>query len=288
MPRTLTAEEILATGEAKAIYEYVLKVKGERWPEGEKVVKNDPIFAYRYARDIVVGRWPEAEPTMIKDAHAACMYAKFCLQKRWLKAESVIVQDAEWAYEYALSVMKGRWPEAEPVIALSREWAAEYSKNVVKGTFPEAKPTEGVKMESEAAVLEAVKTSLDTLRLPGTDKYKPAEIGAGKVTRQFRNFDYPEFYPEEKVIEVLKRHFSGMKEDCFKLVKGAGSWLTVEVAPKVATTARPRAQAAQAAPAGHPSSRCRRRQGRQDWTDGCGSNRSCGDSQDCRRLQAGD
>lgn len=189
---------------------------------------------------------------MIKDAHAACMYAKFCLQKRWLKAESVIVQDAEWAYEYALSVMKGRWPEAEPVIALSREWAAEYSKNVVKGTFPEAKPTEGVKMESEAAVLEAVKTSLDTLRLPGTDKYKPAEIGAGKVTRQFRNFDYPEFYPEEKVIEVLKRHFSGMKEDCFKLVKGAGSWLTVEVAPKVATTARPRAQAAQAAPAAIP------------------------------------
>jgi hypothetical protein len=179
------------------------------------------------------------------------MYAKFCLGKRWLKAEAVIVQDAEWAYEYALSVMKGRWKEAEPVIALSREWAEEYAKNVVKGTFPETKTTE-VKMESEYSVLEAVKASLDSLRLQGTDKYKPAEIGEGFVSRQFRNFDYPEFYSEEKAVEVLKGHFQGMTADCFKITKGAGNWLTIEVTPKI-VAAKPAAKAkAVAAPAPMP------------------------------------
>jgi hypothetical protein len=71
---------------------------GERWPELEKIVINDPDLAYRYAMFNIDGRWPEAEPTIMKDAESAYYYATNVLQKRWPEAEKVILNSPYGAH----------------------------------------------------------------------------------------------------------------------------------------------------------------------------------------------
>ncbi len=132
-PSKMTLEEIV---------HYTICELGERWPEAEAYLINDPGWAYVYATRVIRDRWPEAEPYIKKDPRIACLYAKDVLNnKRWPEAEPHIKKDPEWAYIYTRDVLEEPWPEAEPYIMKNPEWAYKYAKDILHGKrWLEAEP----------------------------------------------------------------------------------------------------------------------------------------------------
>ena len=62
---------------AEQAYYYARNVIKGRWPEGEEVIKNDPIWAYYYARDVIKGRWAEGEEVIKSSPEYAYYYARY-------------------------------------------------------------------------------------------------------------------------------------------------------------------------------------------------------------------
>jgi hypothetical protein len=93
-PPEVVKKNILAHGNPVNILNYVINwMHGERWPEGEEVIKKNPYYAYQYAEQVVRGRWPEGEDAIKKDPTMIYWYAKQILKHRWLEAEPFIPKD---------------------------------------------------------------------------------------------------------------------------------------------------------------------------------------------------
>ena len=73
---------------------------GQRDPELERVIAQDPWSAYRYAAYVIKDRWPEAEPVIAQDLYSAYWYARDVIGDRWPEAEPYIKQDPDWWDEY--------------------------------------------------------------------------------------------------------------------------------------------------------------------------------------------
>jgi len=133
-------KKILATKNAKWMYQYTLNVLKAPWPAAEPVIAQNAGWASYYARGVLKAPWPAAEPVIAKSAEHACNYARWVLKAPWPAAEPVIAQNAEWAYEYARYVLKKRFPAAEPVIAQNAERASYYARDVLRAPWPAAEP----------------------------------------------------------------------------------------------------------------------------------------------------
>ena len=133
-------EKILSQN-PKYAFRYAKKVIEGRWPEGEKAISTDADSAYRYASDVIGGRWPEGEKAISTDADSAYMYAVLLKKKgvmnRWPEGEEAISTNDMYAYGYARDVIGGRWPEGEEAISKSHNFACGYAKHVVGGEWPE-------------------------------------------------------------------------------------------------------------------------------------------------------
>lgn len=147
--------------------EYAWRVIGDRWPEAEPYIMQDPYYALEYAIHVIKGRWPEAENIMLDDNYVAREYSRFVkdiisedeyykqiicksphlaysmaisISRRITEAEPYIMRDPEIAYHYANNIIDDRWPEAEPIIMRHPEWACRYARDVVGHRWPEAEP----------------------------------------------------------------------------------------------------------------------------------------------------
>jgi hypothetical protein len=133
-------EKILSQN-PKYAFRYAKKVIEGRWPEGEKAISTDADSACRYASDIIGGRWPEGEEAISTDADSAYMYAVLLKKKgvmnRWPEGEEAISTNPMFALKYARDVVGGRWPEGEEAISKDPTWAKGYAKHVVLGEWPE-------------------------------------------------------------------------------------------------------------------------------------------------------
>ena len=47
---------------------------GQRFPEAEAAIANDPFWAYSYAKAVLKGRWPEVEEAIATNPHLAKSY----------------------------------------------------------------------------------------------------------------------------------------------------------------------------------------------------------------------
>ena len=134
-PDPALEKKILATKNAKWMYEYTLKFKPRvGWPAAEPTIANDARLAYMYALNVMKKRWEPGELAIAQNAELAYEYARDVLEgKRFLAGEPVIAQNAARAYRYAKFVMNTPWPEAEPAIARNAEWAYRYAQDVLEG-----------------------------------------------------------------------------------------------------------------------------------------------------------
>jgi len=152
-------EKLLSEPDASMALEYAQKAVGGRWPEGENIIKQEPIVAYAYAHMVSKGRWKNAEPNIIKNPHVAYLYARDVIRGRWLEAEPIMLEDMSTAISYARDVIGGRWPELESVILHSQEdqddafVAAQYAGEVIKGVWPEAERI--IMLDPDAAYIYA-------------------------------------------------------------------------------------------------------------------------------------
>lgn len=116
----------------EAVY-YALMIN-KRFPEGERVILENPYQSYDYAKQIIKGRWPEAEQIIATSAEAAYYYAKDIIKERWPKGEAAILTSPHWAYLYARNIIKDRWLAAEPIIHKKSDiWWQHYKDFIVTG-----------------------------------------------------------------------------------------------------------------------------------------------------------
>ena len=94
-----------------------------------------PAEAYRHCQEH--GRNSELEKIIINDPDWAYYYARDVIKDRWIEAEKIILTDPDWAYYYARYIIKGRWIEAENIILTNPQWAFYYAKRIIKGKLPE-------------------------------------------------------------------------------------------------------------------------------------------------------
>lgn len=116
--------------------------KGSRWKKGEKLIKKEPEFCYKYAKNVLKQRWPEAEDIIIQDLDYAFYYAKDVIKSRWKELEEKILKTDyhPYGWQYARDIIKSRWPELEEKIKDIPEDAYNYALYVIKGRWPEAEP----------------------------------------------------------------------------------------------------------------------------------------------------
>lgn len=88
------AEPIIAKHPGFAI-EYIEKLIQDKWPEAEPYVKNTPETAYNYAA-VTGQRFLEGEPIIKTNPFYAAMYAKYIIKHRWPEAEEVIKKSGDW------------------------------------------------------------------------------------------------------------------------------------------------------------------------------------------------
>lgn len=148
------AEPVLAKDPEFAVEYARLFFAPNRWPLGEKSIKTNAEFSYKYA--IMIGqRFPEGEPVISKDPNYAIHYTMNVLNggmhdllllprrqrsidqsgnyiwdpgsyekpARFPMGERVIAQNAAAAYKYAFYIIRGRWIEGEAAIqSAPSEW----------------------------------------------------------------------------------------------------------------------------------------------------------------------
>ena len=150
-------------------YQYARDVVKGEWPEGEKVLAENPRWATSYACDVIKGRFPKGELAISADTESAYLYAEMLYLKhtfsydkekyRWPEGEKIISQNPKYALRYAKKVIGGRWPEAEETIATSActerpNYACMYAIDVINGRWPEGEKS--ISTDAESAYRYAV------------------------------------------------------------------------------------------------------------------------------------
>lgn len=77
----------------RQIYNHAARVLDRRWPEAERYLMKDTMWAYEYAKDVIRGRWTEAEPYIMKDPETAYFYARDLIKGRWKEYEEYMIPD---------------------------------------------------------------------------------------------------------------------------------------------------------------------------------------------------
>lgn len=90
-----------------------------------------PERALVYARS-VGERVPELEPLILEDPWVAFEYAQYVVGERWLEAEMVIRGDPIIAYQYVTRVARERVPSLEPTLAAAPSWALRYTERILR------------------------------------------------------------------------------------------------------------------------------------------------------------
>jgi hypothetical protein len=85
----------------RSTYYYLVatEIVGDRVPEGEKYIQEDPNMAYKYASNVINGPWPPGEPAIATDPQASYRYTLYVLNKNHSR----------------IGEMK-RWPPGEPAM----------------------------------------------------------------------------------------------------------------------------------------------------------------------------
>lgn len=135
-------EQILAKDPEYAVEYARLFYLPNRWPLGEKSIKTNAKYSYEYA-NLLGQRFPEGEPSIAQDPHYALKYAINILNDgtralkelprfesengywstggkskpiRFLMGEKSIARLPAVAFEYTYYIIRGKWPEGEPAI----------------------------------------------------------------------------------------------------------------------------------------------------------------------------
>jgi len=135
-PDPALEKKILATKNAKWMYQYTLNVLKAPWPAAEPVIAQNAGWAFWYACFVLKAPFPAGEPAIAQNADWAYSYAKAVLKAPWPAAEPVIAQNAERAYYYALDVLKAPFPAGEPAIAQNAQLAYKYAQYMLKDPKP--------------------------------------------------------------------------------------------------------------------------------------------------------
>jgi hypothetical protein len=82
------------------IYQYFINFYSKNLNEMLDKIKNTPSLMFNIARDFIQARWPEAEKYIMKDPVYASLYAIEVVKDRWLEAEPYILKDEDALSDY--------------------------------------------------------------------------------------------------------------------------------------------------------------------------------------------
>ena len=111
----------------------VAQKKGGRYPEGEKLIAEDPHYSVEYSK--IVGRFEEGERSIAKDAKLSTYYAVGVLKSRFVLGEPAIAESAYYSCAYSIYVLKGlkvdlihRSMLQKGIIEKNNYWVKEYCR----------------------------------------------------------------------------------------------------------------------------------------------------------------
>lgn len=137
-------ENVFALKSSAAYWYANLHLNG-RFPEGENVIIQDPLFAALYAEEILGKRWVEAEPVIKTNSTAALRYIFMVLKRRWKEAEPALMKEPNEFLEYLLflkkdgvSIPKDLIEPGKKIFVDNAVWAARFAIYIMEKRFPEA------------------------------------------------------------------------------------------------------------------------------------------------------
>ena len=146
-----------------------------RMPKAEKVIAQDPTYAFHYALDIIQGEWKMGEPAIAKDGELSLQYARFVTEKEFKAGEKAIATKPHLVYWYAAEVLKNRFKLGEPTVVKKMVWAYWYWKNILEGAKSSAFTEDVMKKIQEYAKKNNLEFEYE-FKDKGKDEKKPTKI----------------------------------------------------------------------------------------------------------------
>jgi hypothetical protein len=122
---------------------YAKEVIKGKWPEAEEIIKNsgNPRAIYDYLVNARCEKWDEVEELAVTGYNQIIEYCEKAIKGRWHEGENRLLSGAspDSCIEYCQKVLKGRWIDFENKMFESEDTGDifEYAKKVMNGKLPE-------------------------------------------------------------------------------------------------------------------------------------------------------